>query len=139
MQYDHISTALLSSGLECLSALVPLTIGIPLSPMLGSITRSLGEVFSRLPGLAFTSEAKLDGQRGQIHVRTVERDQEQEVRRLVGKGGWWGDAPTREGSGDTQRVFVRIFSRHLEDMTEKVRCSALGYNVSIYSSSDCVT
>jgi DNA ligase-1 len=132
-QYDHITTALLSAGLESLSSLVPLTIGIPLSPMLGSITRSLGEVFTRLPGLAFTSEAKLDGQRAQLHARVVRREEEEQVRKLVGKGGWWGDLPEvgdadgdqwRKGGGDVReqkRVFVRLFSRHLEDMTEKVR------------------
>lgn len=94
--------------------------------MLGSITRSLADVFTRLEGLAFTSEAKLDGQRVQIHVRVVEAEEEKSLRELVGKGGWWGDWPAKEegaekgGKGKGRRLFVRLFSRHLEEMTEKV-------------------
>lgn len=102
---------------------MPLTVGIPLSPMLGSITRALDEVYIRLPpGSAFTSEAKLDGQRVQAHVRVVPVDEEDRVRDEVGVGGWWGESGRETG----ERVFVRLFSRHLEDMTEKVsRGSAL--------------
>lgn len=92
-------------GLQGLEERVPLTVGIPISPMLGSITRSLDEVYARLGALPFTAEAKLDGQRLQMHVRT-EGPREQDG------GGRWVEA---EG----KRVWVRLFSRHLEDMTEK--------------------
>jgi DNA ligase-1 len=59
--------------------------------MLGSPTRSLDEIFERLDGSAFTAEFKYDGQRAQIHA-------------------WVDDGKTA----------VKVFSRHLEDMTEKV-------------------
>lgn len=118
--YHHIVPSLVETGLERLEETVRLTVGIPLSPMLGSITRSLAEVFERLQGVDFTSEAKLDGQRGQIHVRAM-RDKEEErlVREEVGSGGMW------TALEDGQKVFVRLFSRHLEDMTEKVSCTPL--------------
>ena len=70
-EHNRETSATFPSHLSQLATLVPLTLGIPLSPMLGSITRSLADVFTRLEGLAFTSEAKLDGQRVQIHVRVV--------------------------------------------------------------------
>jgi DNA ligase-1 len=76
-----------------------LTVGIPLSPMLGSITRSLNEVFTRLGTLPFTAEAKLDGQRVQIHAR-VDGPQGEED----GGGRWVED-------GDGGKVWVRLFSR----------------------------
>lgn len=112
--YHHIVPSLISSGLENLEENVRLMVGIPLSPMLGSITRSLAEVFERLKGVEWTSEAKLDGQRGQVHVRVV-RDKEDEklVREEVGKGGTW------TALEDGTRVYCRLFSRHLEDMTDK--------------------
>ncbi|OSX66434.1 hypothetical protein POSPLADRAFT_1043869 [Postia placenta MAD-698-R-SB12] len=65
--------------------------GIPLLPTLGSPTRSLDEIYDRLGLLAFTAEFKYDGQRAQIHASK---------------------------DGDL-RVNVKIFSRHLEDMTDK--------------------
>lgn len=71
--------------------------GIPLRPALGSPTRSLEEIYDRLEDLPFTAEFKYDGQRAQIH------------------------AERREDSFPV----VKIFSRHLEDMTDKV--SALSY------------
>ena len=62
--YEHIIPALLENGLENLIHNVPLTIGIPLSPMLGSITRDLGDVEKRLsPNAEFAAEYKYDGQR----------------------------------------------------------------------------
>ena len=117
--YDHIVKALLQGGLERLADELPLTvgkccacrvaaslrftlqcpfsntllIGIPLLPTLGSPTRSLDEIYDRLGLLPFSAEFKYDGQRAQIHAS---RD----------------DA--------TGTVFVKIFSRHLEDMTDKV-------------------
>lgn len=54
--------------------------------------RSLDEVYERLSDLSFTAEFKYDGQRAQIHA--------------------WKD----EDGG----VAVKMFSRHLEDMTDKV-------------------
>lgn len=67
------------------------TSGIPLHHTLGSPTRSLDEVYGRLGDLPFTAEFKYDGQRAQIHARRSE-----------------------------YKFFIRIFSRHLEDMTDKV-------------------
>jgi DNA ligase 1 len=54
--------------------------------------RSLGDVYERVGGLAFTAEFKYDGQRVQIHAKKSE----------------------------TGKLSVTLFSRHLEDMTEKV-------------------
>ncbi len=68
--------------------------------MLGSITRSLAEVFTRLGGLPFTSEAKLDGQRVQIHARLDGPSGDDDG------GGRWIKA---EEGGD--KVWVRLFSR----------------------------
>ena len=67
-------------------------VGIPLRPTLGSPTRSLDEIYDRLEDLPFTAEFKYDGQRAQIHSERRE-----------------------DGS-----LIVKIFSRHLEDMTDKV-------------------
>ncbi|CAK7239547.1 MAG: hypothetical protein STHCBS139747_000978 [Sporothrix thermara] len=44
-----------------------LALHVPLRPMLGSITRDLGEMLSKLQGRAFTCEYKYDGQRAQVH------------------------------------------------------------------------
>lgn len=60
--------------------------------MLGSPTRSLDEIYDRLGFLAFSAEFKYDGQRVQIHA-------------------------TRERN---TKASVKLFSRHLEDMTDKV-------------------
>ena len=54
--------------------------------------RSLDEIYERLGNRAFICEQKLDGQRGQVHA-------------------------SRDDNGT---VVVKIFSRHLEDMTDKV-------------------
>ncbi|KIK67182.1 hypothetical protein GYMLUDRAFT_257110 [Collybiopsis luxurians FD-317 M1] len=89
--YDHIVVALLEGGLDDLSERVPLTVGIPLYPALGSPIRSFQEIYERLNGTAFTAELKYDGQRAQIHA-------------------------SRQSDG---RVSIKIFSRHLEDMTSK--------------------
>ncbi|KAH9949560.1 ATP-dependent DNA ligase [Amylocystis lapponica] len=89
--YDHIVDALLDAGLDGLPGRLPLTIGIPLLPTLGSPTRSLDEIYERLGGLPFTAEFKYDGQRAQIHA----------------------------SMGQDSRASVKIFSRHLEDMTDK--------------------
>jgi DNA ligase-1 len=109
--YEHITAALLRTGLDGLEESVVLTLGellsimtfvchayllqgIPLHPTLGSPTRSLEEIYDLLGDRPFTAEFKYDGQRAQIH-------------------GYFSDG----------RMSVKIFSRHLEDMTSKVRLS----------------
>ncbi|KAG2015773.1 DNA ligase, variant 3 [Coprinopsis cinerea AmutBmut pab1-1] len=89
--YDDIASALLQHGLPQLAQSVPLTVGIPLHPALGSPNRSFDEIYDRLGGAPFTAEFKYDGQRAQIHAR---RDEE-------------------------GKTHVKLFSRHLEDMTTK--------------------
>jgi DNA ligase-1 len=44
-----------------------LTLHIPLRPMLGSITRDLSEMLTKLQGRDFACEYKYDGQRAQVH------------------------------------------------------------------------
>ncbi|KAK8861449.1 hypothetical protein IAR55_002268 [Kwoniella newhampshirensis] len=105
--YGDLVRGLDAGGLEGVEGRVPVSVGIPLSPMLGSITRSLNEVFTRLGSLPFTAEAKLDGQRVQIHARLDGPEGEDDG------GGRWVEGD------DGSRVWVRLFSRHLEDMTEK--------------------
>ena len=106
--YDDIVNALLEGGLEMLADKVPLTIGkhtisfnicilnsrigIPLHPTLGLPTRSLDEIYDRLGDAPFTAELKYDGQRAQIHA-------------------------SRDENG---KQLIKVFSRHLEDMTNKV-------------------
>ncbi|EIW68887.1 hypothetical protein TREMEDRAFT_31295 [Tremella mesenterica DSM 1558] len=105
--YRDLVIGLENGGLIGLEDRVAVNVGIPLSPMLGSITRSLNEVFTRLGTLPFTAEAKLDGQRVQIHARFDGPQGEPDG------GGRWVEAE------DGSRIWVRLFSRHLEDMTEK--------------------
>ncbi|KAK7472666.1 hypothetical protein VKT23_000779 [Stygiomarasmius scandens] len=88
--YDHILGSLVKEGLESLEQKVPLTVGIPIYPTLGTPIRSFDEVYERLKDLPFTAELKYDGQRAQIHAY-------------------------RQG----HNINVRLFSRHLEDMTSK--------------------
>ena len=66
-------------------------VGTPLLPTLGSPTRSLDEIYQRLGDLPFAAEYKYDGQRAQIHA--------------------FGSH-----AGSTT---VKLYSRHLEDMTDK--------------------
>ena len=54
--------------------------------------RSLDEVYGRVGKLPFTAEFKYDGQRAQIHAE----------------------------KSDMGKLSVSLFSRHLENMTEKV-------------------
>ncbi|KAI0278490.1 ATP-dependent DNA ligase [Russula aff. rugulosa BPL654] len=89
--YDHIVSAILEVGFDGLAERVPLTVGVPLQPTLGSPMRSLEDVYGRVGDLPFTAEFKYDGQRAQIHAEKSE----------IGKHS------------------VCLFSRHLEDMTEK--------------------
>ncbi|KAI8376118.1 ATP-dependent DNA ligase [Radiomyces spectabilis] len=64
-----------------------ITVGVPLRPMLGQITRDLTDMFIKLKDRDFACEYKYDGQRAQIHMDNQGR--------------------------------VKLFSRHLEDMTDK--------------------
>lgn len=77
-----------------------ITLGIPLQPTLGSPMRSLDDVYKRIGGQPFTAEFKYDGQRVQIHA-------------------------VKAGIGQPS---VNLFSRHLEDMTEKVDCMSLAFS-----------
>ncbi|KAL8276285.1 hypothetical protein RQP46_011313 [Phenoliferia psychrophenolica] len=106
--YGDLIESLLSGGLDDIDSRVPLAIGTPLQPMLGTPTRSLAEVYTRLSSRPFVSEAKLDGQRGQIHVSTVAPDGD------GGRGQWYDP-----GDGNGPRIWVRMFSKHLEDQTDK--------------------
>jgi DNA ligase-1 len=108
--YNDLVAGLLEVGLDGLADSVTLSVGqsfvvhwsrlsssfclrtgIPLLPTLGSPTRSLDDIYDLTHGLPFTAEFKYDGQRAQIHA--IRRD----------------DAPP----------LVKLFSRHLEDMTDK--------------------
>ncbi|KAF9469892.1 ATP-dependent DNA ligase, partial [Collybia nuda] len=88
--YGDIITGLLTVGLDGLGEKVQLTKGIPLHPTLGSPTRSLQEIYDLLGDRPFSAEFKYDGQRAQIH-----------------------------GYLDGINIRIKIFSRHLEDMTDK--------------------
>ncbi|RAH72339.1 putative DNA ligase I [Aspergillus aculeatinus CBS 121060] len=86
--YDDLVTCLLESGVtEELLVRCGLQLHIPLRPMLGSITRDLSDMLTKLQGRDFACEYKYDGQRAQVHCDEA------------GK--------------------VSVFSRHLENMTEK--------------------
>lgn len=66
--YNDLVPVLLEIGI-CDELLVRcgLTMHIPLRPMLGSITRDLAEMLTKLDGREFACEYKYDGQRAQIH------------------------------------------------------------------------
>lgn len=66
--YNDLVPILLEIGV-CDELLVRcgLTLHIPLRPMLGSITRDLAEMLTKLDGRDFACEFKYDGQRAQIH------------------------------------------------------------------------
>ncbi|PYI34175.1 ATP-dependent DNA ligase [Aspergillus indologenus CBS 114.80] len=86
--YDDLVPCLLESGVtEELLVRCGLQLHIPLRPMLGSITRDLADMLTKLQGRDFACEYKYDGQRAQVHCDEA------------GK--------------------VSVFSRHLENMTEK--------------------
>lgn len=66
--YDDLIPVLLEIGVsEELPVRCGLTLHIPLRPMLGSITRDLSEMLTKLQGRDFACEFKYDGQRAQIH------------------------------------------------------------------------
>ncbi|KAK4223124.1 ATP-dependent DNA ligase [Podospora fimiseda] len=66
--YNDLVPVLLEIGIsEELLIRCGLTLHIPLRPMLGSITRDLTEMLTKLQGRDFACEYKYDGQRAQIH------------------------------------------------------------------------
>ncbi|KAI5207256.1 hypothetical protein AUEXF2481DRAFT_112595 [Aureobasidium subglaciale EXF-2481] len=66
--YNDLVPTLLEIGVtEELLLRCGLAMHIPLRPMLGGITRDLGEMLTKLAGREFTCEYKYDGQRAQVH------------------------------------------------------------------------
>ncbi|KAG9858531.1 ATP-dependent DNA ligase, partial [Aureobasidium melanogenum] len=66
--YNDLVPTLLEIGVtEELLLRCGLAMHIPLRPMLGGITRDLGEMLTKLSGREFTCEYKYDGQRAQVH------------------------------------------------------------------------
>lgn len=66
--YNDLIPVLLDIGVtEELLIRCGLTLHAPLRPMLGSITRDLSEMLTKLQGRDFACEFKYDGQRAQIH------------------------------------------------------------------------
>ncbi|GAA5921320.1 hypothetical protein JCM3775_002989 [Rhodotorula graminis] len=121
--FGDVVGALLTGGLGELEERVGLSVGIPLEPMLGSITRSLSDIYTRLGSRPFVSEAKLDGQRGQIHVYVPASPTA--PARPPGVPADAGRVFTDAETG--ARVWMRAFSRHLEDMSDKY--PDIGYSV----------
>ena len=66
--YNDLVPCLLEVG-TCEELLIRcgLCLHVPLRPMLGSITRDLGEMLTKLQGRDFSCEYKYDGQRAQVH------------------------------------------------------------------------
>lgn len=66
--YNDLVNSLLEIGVtEELLVRCGLQLHVPLRPMLGSITRDLSEMLTKLQGRDFTCEYKYDGQRAQVH------------------------------------------------------------------------
>ncbi|KXJ90190.1 hypothetical protein Micbo1qcDRAFT_234813 [Microdochium bolleyi] len=66
--YNDLIPVMLEIGVcEELLVRCGLTMHIPLRPMLGSITRDLSEMLTKLQGRDFACEFKYDGQRAQVH------------------------------------------------------------------------
>ena len=66
--YNDLVPALLEVGVsDELLLRCGLALHIPLRPMLGSITRDLGEMLTKLQDRDFSCEFKYDGQRAQVH------------------------------------------------------------------------
>ncbi|KAL8828556.1 MAG: hypothetical protein Q9191_002526 [Dirinaria sp. TL-2023a] len=69
--YNDLVQCLLEIGIsDELLEKCGLALHIPLRPMLGSITRDLGEMLTKLQGRDFSCEYKYDGQRAQVHCDT---------------------------------------------------------------------
>ena len=66
--YNDLVPCLLEVGISNeLLVRCGLALHLPLRPMLGSITRDLGEMLTKLQGRDFSCEYKYDGQRAQVH------------------------------------------------------------------------
>ncbi|EER26340.1 ATP-dependent DNA ligase, putative [Coccidioides posadasii C735 delta SOWgp] len=66
--YNDLIPCLLATGIsEAVLAKCGLALHVPLLPMLGSITRDLTEMLTKLQGRKFSCEYKYDGQRAQVH------------------------------------------------------------------------
>ena len=66
--YNDLVPCLLEIGIDDeLLVRCGLALHVPLRPMLGSITRDLGEMLTKLQGRDFSCEYKYDGQRAQVH------------------------------------------------------------------------
>ncbi|KAM0717425.1 hypothetical protein Q7P37_007277 [Cladosporium fusiforme] len=66
--YNDLVPTLLEIGIDDeLLIRCGLAMHIPLRPMLGGITRDLGEMLTKLEGRDFSCEFKYDGQRAQVH------------------------------------------------------------------------
>ena len=66
--YDDLVRCLLEVGVsDELPVRCGLTLHIPLRPMLGTITRDLSQMLTKLQGRDFSCEYKYDGQRAQVH------------------------------------------------------------------------
>lgn len=66
--YNDLVPGLLQAGIsDELLVRCGLALHIPLRPMLGNITRDLGEMLTKLQGRDFSCEYKYDGQRAQLH------------------------------------------------------------------------
>lgn len=66
--YNDLVPCLLEVGIsDELLLRCGMALHIPLRPMLGSITRDLGEMLTKLQGRDFSCEYKYDGQRAQVH------------------------------------------------------------------------
>jgi len=66
--YNDLVPCLLEVGIsDELLVRCGLALHIPLRPMLGNITRDLGEMLTKLQGRDFSCEYKYDGQRAQVH------------------------------------------------------------------------
>ncbi|RMY77167.1 hypothetical protein D0863_01475 [Hortaea werneckii] len=66
--YNDLVPALLEVGIDDeLLIRCGLAMHIPLRPMLGGITRDLGDMLTKLQGRNFSCEFKYDGQRAQVH------------------------------------------------------------------------
>ncbi|MCJ1311403.1 hypothetical protein MMC25_005074 [Agyrium rufum] len=66
--YNDLVPCLLEVGIDDeLLIRCGLALHIPLRPMLGSITRDLSEMLTKLQGREFSCEYKYDGQRAQVH------------------------------------------------------------------------
>lgn len=69
--YGDLVPCLLDVGIsEELLLRCGLELHVPLRPMLGSITRDLSEMLTKLQGRYFSCEYKYDGQRAQVHCDT---------------------------------------------------------------------